>query len=167
LPFTQARRSLGFALTLGVMLLASTIVQRVYVPALAAQRTFFGTHRVASESGGRFHSLSHGTTLHGLESTDPSMRNEPLTYYHRRGPLGQAFARIPRLRAGVEMAVVGLGTGSTAAYAGESQRWTFFEIDPVVEHIARDTRYFHFLETCGARCAVVLGDARLSLCRPW
>jgi SAM-dependent methyltransferase len=88
-----------------------------------------------------------------------------LTYYHRRGPLGQAFARVPRLSTGLEMAVVGLGTGSAAAYAGESQRWTFFEIDPVVERIARDTRYFHFLETCGARCAVVLGDARLSLAR--
>ena len=36
--------------------------------------------------------------------------------------------------------------------------------EPVdVERIARDPRYFHYLERCGDRCAVVLGDARLML----
>jgi spermidine synthase len=32
-----------------------------------------------------------------------------------------------------------------------------------VERIARDTRFFHYLDRCGQRCSVVLGDARLSL----
>src|SRR5262249_49944676 len=60
---------------------------------------------------------------------------------------------------------VGLGVGSLAAYVNRSQRWTFYEIDPAVERIARDERYFNFLEGCGVRCQVVLGDARLSLLR--
>jgi spermidine synthase len=100
-----------------------------------------------------------------LEAVDPSIRNEPLVYYHRLGPFGHAFERLDRLRNGSDLAGVGLGVGSLAAYAGASQRWTFFEIDPAVERIARDTRYFHFLDACGSRCAVVLGDARLSLAR--
>jgi len=69
------------------------------------------------------------------------------------------------LRDASDIAVIGLGVGSLGAYARPSQRWVFFEIDPAVERIARDQRYFHFLESCGSRCAVVLGDARLSLAR--
>ena len=42
-------------------------------------------------------------------------------------------------------------------------RWTFYEIDGAVERIARDTRFFHYLEHCGEKCSVVLGDARLTL----
>jgi spermidine synthase len=59
--------------------------------------------------------------------------------------------------------VVGLGVGSLAAYGMTGHQFTFFEIDPLVEQIARDSRYFHYLEDCRADWRVVLGDARLSL----
>src|SRR5262249_44426445 len=40
----------------------------------------------------------------------------------------------------------------------------YYEIDPAIEHIARDPRYFTFLEDCRASALeVVLGDARLRL----
>jgi spermidine synthase len=61
------------------------------------------------------------------------------------------------------VAVVGLGVGSLASYARAGQTWTFYEIDPAIERIARDTRYFTFLRDCADRCRVVLGDARLAL----
>jgi hypothetical protein len=61
--------------------------------------------------------------------------------------------------------VVGLGVGSLASYARSDQRWTFFEIDPAVERVARDPRYFTYLEDCGGRCTVAIGDARVSLAR--
>ncbi len=163
--FTQARRATRFAMMIAAMLLASAVTQRAYSPLLEAERTFFGTYRVSFGEGGQFHALYHGTTVHGLEAVDRSTRNEPLVYYHRSGPFGQAFERLPRLRDAVDIGVVGLGVGSLGAYAGPSQRWVFFEIDPAVERIARDPRYFHFLESCGSRCEVVLGDARLSLAR--
>jgi spermidine synthase len=70
---------------------------------------------------------------------------------------------VPQLRAPGEMAVIGLGVGTMAAYAQPGQRWTFFEIDPAIERIARNEEYFTFLDMCGAQCQVVLGDARLSL----
>jgi len=50
-----------------------------------------------------------------------------------------------------------------AQYARADQRWTFFEIDPAIERIARNPAYFSFLETCGDRCRVITGDARVSL----
>jgi spermidine synthase len=61
------------------------------------------------------------------------------------------------------VAAIGLGIGTLSAYARPGQQWTFFEIDPAVERIARDERYFTFLRMCGDQCRVVLGDARLSL----
>ena len=61
------------------------------------------------------------------------------------------------------MAAIGLGVGTLAAYAQPGQQWTFYEIDPAIERIARDERYFTFLDDCGSACRVVLGDARLSL----
>jgi spermidine synthase len=61
------------------------------------------------------------------------------------------------------VAVVGLGAGSIAAYAGPNRHVTFFEIDPDVEAIAN--RYFTFLGRCGVNCDVVSGDGRLSVAR--
>jgi spermidine synthase len=52
-----------------------------------------------------------------------------------------------------------------STYARPGQRWTFFEIDPAIERIARDPAYFTYLEACGEKCRVVIGDARLSLNR--
>ena len=163
--FTQGRRPVRFAMMIASLLLVSSMTERAYTTVLEAERTFFGTYRVSLDDGGRFYALYHGTTIHGLQAVDPSARDEPQVYYHRSGPFGQAFERLPRLRDASDLAVVGLGVGSLGAYARPSQRWVFFEIDPVVERIARDQRYFHFLESCGSRCEVVLGDARLSLSR--
>jgi hypothetical protein len=61
------------------------------------------------------------------------------------------------------VAVVGLGTGTAACYAVPGDQWTFYEIDPAVERIARNPRYFTFLQDCAPDARVVLGDARLSL----
>jgi spermidine synthase len=72
---------------------------------------------------------------------------------------------LPALSRAREVAVIGLGVGSLAAYATDGQRWTFYEIDPAVENIARRPEYFTHLRDCGQRCRVVIGDARLSLAR--
>jgi spermidine synthase len=73
------------------------------------------------------------------------------------------MATLPQLRGPGEIAAIGLGVGTLATYARPGQQWTFFEIDPAVEQIARDDRYFSYLKDCGGRCRVVLGDARISL----
>jgi spermidine synthase len=98
-----------------------------------------------------------------MQAVDRARQKQPLTYYDRTGPFGQAFAQLPRASSAPEIAVVGLGIGSLASYAGVEQRWTFYEIDPAVERIARSPQYFTYLRDCGSRCQVVLGDARLSL----
>jgi SAM-dependent methyltransferase len=131
---------------------------------LYADRSFFGVYRVERPDS-RVTMLLHGTTIHGAQFIDPARRREPLTYYHVNGPIGQLFhalqGRLERGRVGV----VGLGAGSLLCYATPGQDWTFFEIDPHVEAIARNPKYFSFLKDCAVQTQVVIGDARLTLAR--
>jgi hypothetical protein len=162
--YVVAGRPLRFAAAVGLMLLAGSLARGPYGPLVHAERTFFGVHRVHEDAASRRRVLMQGTTVHGVQSLDPELRHEPLAYYYRTGPLGQAFAALPAASR-ARVAVVGLGAGALASYARPGQRFTFFEIDPAVERIARDTRFFSYLSDCGERCAVVTGDARLSLAR--
>jgi hypothetical protein len=139
-----------------VGLLAALAIGNAIAPTggqtLYADRTFFGVYRVATEPARNFVLLKHGTTIHGRQvmgDTNP----EPQTYFHRRSPIGNVFAMVGADAQSV--GVIGLGTGTLAAYAQPGSRWTFYE--------TRDTRYFHYLERCGRQCTVVLGDARLTL----
>jgi SAM-dependent methyltransferase len=59
--------------------------------------------------------------------------------------------------------VVGLGTGTLACYAQPGQAWRFFEIDPAVVHLARDSGAFSFLRLCAPQAQILIGDARLRL----
>jgi len=148
------------------IMLASTYFYEPRGRALHESRNFYGTHRVSADSAGGVHWLSNGSTLHGTQYTDPKRACEPLSYYHREGPLGSVFAALGAKTAerprGV--AVVGLGAGTTAAYARAGEGWTFYEIDPEVIDIARDPALFTYLSSCaGAPVNVLTGDARLRL----
>jgi SAM-dependent methyltransferase len=127
------------------------------------ERGFFGILTITRDSDG-FHSLTHGHILHGMQHFEPeSDRREALTYYYRTGPIGQVFEAIIEPNHKEHVAVVGLGTGTLASYGEPGQEFTFYEINPAVERIARNPAYFTYLQDCRARCQVVLGDARLSL----
>jgi hypothetical protein len=128
-------------------------------------RSFFGVLRVQTSADGQFHEMLHGRILHGTQSVDPKLRLEPLSYYDREGPVGQVFKGISGLGRR-KTGVVGLGTGTIAAYAEPGAELTFFEIDPAVERVARDPHYFTYLSDCEQRSVklkVVLGDARLQM----
>jgi hypothetical protein len=130
------------------------------------ERNFFGVVRVTRDAGNTVHRLFHGSTLHGQQSLDPAQSREPSTYFTRSGPIGAVFRALgPRLeQPGVRIAIVGLGTGTLASYARPGQRWTFHEIDPAIERIARDPRFFTYLRDCQADGVDILqGDARLRL----
>ena len=163
LCFSFSRRPLRFGLGIGAILLVSAWTSGVSGQALYAERSFFGVHRVTLDPTGQYHLLLHGSTLHGKQSLDPARQQEPLTYYYPSGPLGQLFDALKRGPARPAVGVVGLGSGAIACYATPGQQWTFYEIDPTVARIARDSRYFHFLSDCTPQAQVVLGDARLSL----
>ncbi len=130
------------------------------------ERTPFGILRIimADDSHAL---LFHGTTLHGgvVGPRDAEGRDVARLYYHPNGPVGSLFQRRNEMgMAQGKVDVIGLGSGALAYYAKPGERWTYFEIDPVVVKVAQDTRYFHFLEQARAESiAHVVGDARLRL----
>ena len=162
--FTFKDVPVRFALTIGAILLASEVTDRIHGHVLHQERNFFGVLRISHDDRRNAHKLIHGNTLHGVQSLDPDRRREPLTYYHRAGPVGQVFEVFAARPARPDVAVVGLGAGTLACYAESGQRWTFYEIDPAVVRIARDPRYFTYLrDGLATTCDVILGDARVRL----
>ena len=154
-------RPIRFGLAVIALLAIGRLCNEQELRPLYVERSFFGILRVEHDSDYGANILVHGRISHGMQSTDPDKRGEPLTYYHRKGPAGQIFRALDKRLS--EIGVVGLGTGSLAAYGRTGQRITFYEIDPAVEKIARDRRFFTYLADCRARVEVVLGDARLQL----
>jgi hypothetical protein len=158
-----AARPVRFGLAVGAVLLAGAVPVGEQSATLYANRTFFGVLRVKSDDDARLHLLVHGTTVHGAQSTESERRLEPLTYYDRRGPVGDVFSRLAAAGDSSQVAVIGLGTGTIACHGRRGQHWTFYEIDPAVARIASDARLFTYLRDCPPTADVELGDARLSL----
>jgi hypothetical protein len=191
-------RPLRFALC-AAAILAPITIRKATDDVIHTERSFFGILKV--EQHGHFNRLVHGTTLHGtqfnhryihwrdyiqMEVRSPfaweaiaivganlsyDARQDPLTYYHRTGPVGAMFRELYGRKGGADakadVAMVGLGTGSVSCYAQPGQRLTFYEIDPAVKQLVADTdEYFTFVSNARARGAeieIVMGDARLKL----
>ena len=152
---------LRFGLSVGAVLLASLLDPGVHGRASVRMRSFFGVHRVTELEGRR--RLVHGNTVHGEQFLTWARRREPLAYYHETGPIGQFLTALGNDTRLDRVGLVGLGAGSLATYAKPGQLWTFFEIDPAVVHIARDSDLFTFLRDSRGDIDCVLGDARLTL----
>lgn len=165
LAFSQQRRPIRFAGCVAALLVSGVLVQSPFGQAVFAERTFFGVYRIRVDERLNYRFMFHGPTLHGMQSASEGRRTESLSYFHKAGPIGQVFAAVPVATSTPQVGIVGLGVGSLASYAGAAQRWVFYEIDPAVERVARDAAYFTYLRDCGARCEVVIGDARVSLGR--
>jgi len=158
-----AYRPVRFGLGILAIMLAAALVSEPSGETLFTGRTFFGVYRVRATSDGKEHILNHGTTIHGTQNLAPSARLQPQSYYHRTGPAGQVFQKLGESKSIKNIAVVGLGAGTLACLARIHQSVTFFEIDPLVERIARDPRLFTYLKDCPPKKQIVIGDARLSL----
>jgi hypothetical protein len=182
-PSVPAGLGIGATIVIGMLALFSISRRWVFAVCLAAlmmsyggwstlrlsfqdvrTRSYFGIYTVGRNADSTAVVLTHGTTVHGLQNLAPGKEHEPTSYYSRGSGVGRVMAAAellfgPEARIGV----VGLGTGTLACYALPAQRWTFFEIDPVMVEIATDARRFTFLSRCSPQARIVLGDARLSL----
>jgi spermidine synthase len=152
----------AFGLAVLVVLLGGSLVHNVD-DVLVRHRSFFGVHTVLHDEARKFHVLMHGVTVHGAQYRAPDKWREQTTYYHRDGRLGQMFSALGAHSRFQRVASVGLGVGTVACYRRTDEDWTFYELDPVVAHLAKDTRYFRFLSECAPKAPIVIGDGRLSL----
>ena len=157
------KRPFLFGIGIAALLLTIVISKDIKRDIVHRERSFFGVLTVTRDYSGAFMNLSHGTTLHGKQWLNPINRNEPVSYYHREGPVGQVFSAFKGKKKKNRIAVTGLGTGSIAAYAGRGQTIDYYEIDPAVKRISTNPAYFSFLTDCKADWKVILGDARLTM----
>jgi len=127
------------------------------------ERNFYGTLRVkdvGTDNGeGTVRRLMHGVIMHGEQYLDPDKRDQPTSYYGQSAGVARAIEISQS--APIRVGVVGLGTGTLAAYGRPKDVFRFYEINPQVVEIAR--RDFSFLSDSGARIETVLGDARLNM----
>jgi hypothetical protein len=187
--YLLAPRPLRFTLAVGAALVALKVAVPTGGHTLYTARNFFGLVRVhdlkaddllprdergKNDTGPSFRVLSHGSTNHGMQRLDaggqPVHDCEPLSYFHRSGPVGDVFevfdARVEKGELPPRVAVTGLGVGALAAYARPGAAWTYYEIDPAVRDVAEDPAFFTYLADARARGATVnilLGDARQRL----
>lgn len=163
LALLAAPRVWGFGLALATLLGLAQLAPEDRNRTLYRERTFFGVHRVVADPDGVWHSLAHGATEHGRQPRIGSLRRLPTMYFHPSGPLGDVFRAWRSVGAGGPVAVVGLGTGTMAAYLQPGERLDFFEIDPAVVRIARDPALFSYLADSDADIRIVVGDGRRRL----
>ncbi len=130
---------------------------------LHVERNFFGVKHVLVDTAGRFRMLVHAGTDHGRQRVEPDRATEPLSYYHRTGPIGDVFKVLNGRRDESPIAVIGLGVGSIASYAQPGQSLTFFELDPAIERLAYSSGYFSFLAESEGKIEIVTGDGRLTM----
>ena len=126
-------------------------------------RNFYGVLRVNDtdkDTDDAKRVLIYGTIQHGSQYLKPDKRDQPISYY---GPeTGLALAIRTRGTSHPErVGVIGLGTGTIAAFGRPGDVYRYYEINPLVKHLA-ETK-FTFLKDCKAKIDVVMGDARLSL----
>jgi hypothetical protein len=161
--FYLSGNALRFGTAIAAIAIAGILVQQSR-DTIFSDRSFFGIYRVTRNSGPT-HILYHGSTIHGAEFLDSARRLEPITYYHRNGPVGAVFEKLQTGEPRRNVGIVGLGTGSILCYSKPGEHWTFFEIDPHVAAIAKNPSLFSFLSECAVKPDIVFGDARLTIAR--
>lgn len=127
---------------------------------ISAERNFFGVLRVTHNAQLDINMLTHGTTLHGVQSFDEKERLVPQSYYFPLVALRNHFLKDTSKQ---PLAVVGLGVGSLACIGRKGERMDFFEIDPAVIRVAENPSFFTYMKDCPPEKKIILGDARLKL----
>jgi hypothetical protein len=130
---------------------------------LVASRNFFGVLKTYQYQAGdpeeSYFLLQHGRITHGLQFTNAAQAMTPVSYYAEESGIGLAFATAPREPR--HIGVVGLGTGTVAAYGRSGDRIRYYEINPEVKKIA--SGLFSYITKTPAHVDVIMGDARLSM----
>ena len=129
-----------------------------------SERGFYGVLRVKEYGSpgepSHMRRLVHGTIMHGEQYLHAERRRFITTYYQESSGIGLAI-KSKQERGPIRVGVIGLGTGTIAAYGRQGDLYRFYDIDPRVVSLAKQE--FTFLADSAAQVEVALGDARLSL----
>jgi SAM-dependent methyltransferase len=172
--FQMVTRLLATALALAIVVSLFVSERKQASGDRVAVRNFYGLLRVrdlrsdkvpVDDNGApigdlEYRELTNGTIQHGTQWHNERLRMIPTTYYASETGIGitlNALGVVRPLRVGV----IGLGTGTIAAYGHPGDHYTFYEINPLDVEIAKNE--FSYLRESPATIDIVMGDARLSL----
>ena len=129
---------------------------------VAVTRSFYGTLQLKEYGRGqrRILHLLDGRISHGFQFVDPRRRHQPTAYFVPRSGGGLALQYRPEGLAR-RVGILGLGTGTVAAYGEPGDVFRFYEINPDVTRFAKNN--FTFLRDSKAELQIVEADARLAL----
>jgi len=147
---------------------------------IASSRSFFGVTHILQPND-KIRMMEHGRTIHGTQFLSRERRRETTTYYVADSGIGIALSVYRDLLSsgravdsdqsqnsisanrtpGLDIGVIGLGTGTLAAFSQPGDSFRFYEIDANVESLARE--YFTYIDDSEAQLDVILGDARIML----
>lgn len=130
------------------------------------ERNEYGLLAVEEKSG--YRNFIHGHIEHGGEFV--SGESKKYSSYYQPGSgvavaieVFREFQILNGRDEGLQVGVVGLGVGGMLAWSKANDQFTFFELDPAVERIAR--KYFRYLNQTPAKTEVIIGDGRIQLQR--
>jgi len=156
--------ALGAALTVAMAVYLTIHMRQETNDARVLVRNFYGALRVrdsgAETSLDAVRTLTHGTINHGEEYLAAGKRHQATTYYGPNTGVGIAI-REKQKQGPIRVGVIGLGTGTIAAYGRKGDYYRYYEINPLVPPITKGQ--FFFVPDCQARLDIAMGDARLSL----
>ncbi len=157
-PIVAAVLTVALAVFVGLQIRDSVRASREMV------RNFYGALRVRDSGPATqldaTRTLTNGTINHGEQFLNPARRDQPTTYYGPDTGVGLAIREKEKAGA-IRVGVIGLGTGTLAAYGRLGDYYRFYEINPLVLRLAHTE--FTFLGDSKAKVDVAMGDARLSL----
>ena len=131
---------------------------------VAHSRNFYGVLAVLHDTGpgGDFLFLRDRMTEHGRQYADPVLARQPSGYYGPNSGIHILLRSLPARP--IRVGLVGLGTGTLAAFSRAGDVFRFYEINPAVIRFAQGNHaYFTYLRDAQGKVEVVSGDARLSL----
>jgi SAM-dependent methyltransferase len=153
----------GLLVLLGVAGCAAYDGFRHHKDVRVAVRSFYGVLRVKEYGvpgdSSHLRRLVHGTIMHGEQYLSDDSRGMLTTYYTETSGIGAAIRS--KQDHAMRVGVVGLGTGTIAAYGHKGDVYRYYDIDANVIRIARSD--FTFLGDSPAQVDTALGDARLTL----
>jgi spermidine synthase len=163
-PVNAYARYGSLAILLAVSGAAAFDALRYQRDVTVSARNFYGVLRVKEygEPGmpGHLKRLLHGVIMHGEQHMHEPMRRQLTTYYQASSGIGLALAARQE-RPGIRVGLIGLGTGTLAAWGRKGDVYRFYEINPEVIAVAQ--REFTYLADSAATIELALGDARLNL----
>jgi Ca2+/Na+ antiporter len=158
----------AIVLLLGILISYVSIYTAYNKNVIASSRNFYGVLRVTEEvtnTENRFRKLMHGDIMHGGQFIDERLKRQPVNYYGPTSGIGLSLSshpsRLDSANHGLKVGMIGLGVGCIAVYGQNNDQFRYYEINPLVEDMAR--KYFSYLGDSKFKTDVIIADGRTAL----